>query len=1228
MPEPVPSYEELKHRLASAEASLQALRQGQMETMIAEHRILMTRLAEVEARGDHIKQVLQGIRAVNQLIMFEDDPLRLIEHACVNLTETMGYLNAWIALLDNETRTVTATVGSGFKSGFKALGKGLEAGQYPDCMHKALERDDIVITKEPKADCTTCPLAQEYGGRAGLSRCLRHDGRTYGILTVSVPAAYAFDAEEQAIFGELAVNLAFALHKIEAERIRCAQEGIYISLYENNHAVILLIDPEDGAIADVNPAAERFYGWSRKTLKGMNISELNMLPPAQIRKEMQTAIEGQRNHFFFAHRRADGTVCDVEVYAGAIPIKGRELLYSFIHDITERKQAEEALRETNMRLQEAIRATNVGLWDWDLATNKVYFSAEWKRQIGFEEYEIGDDFTEWENRVHPDDLNPMLAQVQHAIAERTRDYRVEYRFRHKDGSYRWILALGSMLTDSTGRPSRALGSHIDITERKRMEQALRESEERNRLLADVTMEGILVHKNGIAIDLNASLANMLGHPRHELLNTSIINFVHEEDRPLAHMNMVKEYAPPYIIRIVKAGGETFFAEIESRNFRQQGDVWRVSAVRDITERKRMEDALRESEARNRALLHALPDMMFVFDGAGVFLDYHAPEKGELLIAPEHFIGRSVFDILPATVAEMTLLHIRNIVENGETLPYWYEVEKEGATRFYESRLVACGENKFLGIVRDLTERKQAEEELRRRENQLQRIFEILPIGLWFADKEGTLLRGNPKGIEIWGAEPTVPLSEYGVFKAWRLPAREPVAADQWALVKTIRTGETFVDELLEIESFDGKRKTILNYTAPVLDRDGQVDGAIVVNLDISDRKALEDQLLQAQKMESIGRLAGGVAHDFNNMLGVILGYAEMLLEQVPADQSMYGALHGIQQAAQRSADLTRQLLAFARKQTVAPRVLDLNETVSGMLTMLRRLIGEDIDLVWLPGQDLGPIMMDPSQIDQILANLCVNARDAIGGTTGKVTIETANAVFDQTYCAVHAGYVPGNYVLLAVSDDGCGMDAETLSHLFEPFYTTKEMGEGTGLGAAMVYGIVRQNNGFINVYSEPGQGTTFKMYLHRFSVPGDVKIEAEAVSAIFSGQETILLVEDEPMILKMVTLMLESQGYHVLPAATPGEAIHLARKHAGEIHLLMTDVVMPEMNGRELARNLLSLYPALKRLFMSGYTANVIAHHGVLDAGVHFIQKPFSKKDLAAQVRSVLDNGDAVEAKR
>jgi CheY-like chemotaxis protein len=334
---------------------------------------------------------------------------------------------------------------------------------------------------------------------------------------------------------------------------------------------------------------------------------------------------------------------------------------------------------------------------------------------------------------------------------------------------------------------------------------------------------------------------------------------------------------------------------------------------------------------------------------------------------------------------------------------------------------------------------------------------------------------------------------------------------------------------------------------------------------------------------------------------------------------LHANLEEIRKAAERSADLTRQLLAFARKQTVAPKVLDLNETVAGMLNMLQRLIGEDIHLNWQPGADLWPVKVDPSQIDQIVANLCVNARDAISGV-GKITIETGNSALDEDYCAHHTGSVPGKYVLLTMSDDGCGMDKETLSHLFEPFFTTKGMGKGTGLGLATVYGIVKQNSGYINIDSEPGQGTTFTIYLPRNTDKSEQAWTEGAAEPNLRGHETILLVEDEPTILELTMEMLTTQGYTVLAASTPGEAIRLAREHAGKIHLLLTDVVMPEMNGRDLANNLLSLYPHLKRLFMSGYTADVISNHGVLDEGVNFIQKPFSMQALAAKVRKVLDS--------
>jgi signal transduction histidine kinase/CheY-like chemotaxis protein len=394
--------------------------------------------------------------------------------------------------------------------------------------------------------------------------------------------------------------------------------------------------------------------------------------------------------------------------------------------------------------------------------------------------------------------------------------------------------------------------------------------------------------------------------------------------------------------------------------------------------------------------------------------------------------------------------------------------------------------------------------------------------------------------------------------------------------------------------------------------------------DITDRKKakmalkeMQGQLIQAQKMESVGRLAGGVAHDYNNISGIIIGYAELCLDRTQSGTDLHKYLQEILSAAQRAADITRQLLAFARRQTVSPKVIDLNKTVAGMLKILRRLIGENIDLAWRPGSDTWPVKVDPTQIDQILANLCVNARDAITDV-GKVTIETRNVTLDADYCATHAGFVPGQFAMLSISDDGQGMAPEILGKVFEPFFTTKGVGMGTGLGLATVYGIVKQNDGCINIHSEPGRGTRVRIYLprHLGLVAGT---DASIGASVPMGQrETVLLVEDDAAILKLGQKLLTQLGYAVLVANTPHEAIEKSRTAKGEIHLLITDVVMPEMNGRELAIKLLTHYADLKVLFMSGYTDNVIAHHGVLEEGINFLPKPFSKRQLAVAVKQVL----------
>ena len=391
---------------------------------------------------------------------------------------------------------------------------------------------------------------------------------------------------------------------------------------------------------------------------------------------------------------------------------------------------------------------------------------------------------------------------------------------------------------------------------------------------------------------------------------------------------------------------------------------------------------------------------------------------------------------------------------------------------------------------------------------------------------------------------------------------------------------------------------------------------------LEEKAKLERQLLQAQKMESIGRLAGGVAHDFNNMLQGILGYCElMLLDMEPTDPRRSDLLE-IRKAAKRSAALTRQLLAFARQQPAAPKVVDLNGIAGGMLKMLKRLIGEDIELDWQPAAQLWPVKIDPSQVDQLLANLVVNARDAIRDG-GRIGIRTENVTLDEAYCACNINATPGDYVLLTVNDSGCGMDRQTINQIFEPFFTTKEPGKGTGLGLSTVYGLVRQNNGYINVYSEPGQGTTFRVYLPRCAAPaGEPETVAEKPAATAGGRETILLVEDEKAILTLAETLLSRLGYTVLAAATPHQALESASQ-TDRIDLLITDVVMPGMNGRELAEQLTARRPELKVLYMSGYPAEVISSQTMLGKGVHFIQKPFTLDDLAAKIREVLTQGEA-----
>ncbi len=794
---------------------------------------------------------------------------------------------------------------------------------------------------------------------------------------------------------------------------------------------------------------------------------------------------------------------------------------------------------------------------------------------------------------------------------------------------------------------------IDITDRKMAEEAVREREERLQALSD-NLPGGMVYQFESSDDgsqrrityLSAGVETLHEVTREEVLADPerLWSQVHEDDRDFLERRRreaARTVSPLNLeLRVRLPSGRAGWRSLAAapRRLPDGRLVW-DGIVTDITDRKLAEEANRESQERLRSLSDNLPgglvfqfesnadgshpQALFVSAGVEALLEV---TREEVLADPGMFWRQLVHEDDRAMLEQRRRESIRTMsslrLEFRVRLPSgrlaWVYVG-------YAPRYRPDGRLVIDGILVDITDRKLAEEAIRESQERLRALSDNLPGGMVYqleTDAKGSTRRFTYVSAGV------LPLHELTV---------EEVLADPVLVYGQIHEEDRQRFQQLEQEAVEARKPFVaearlvlpsgrtvwhLLASAPRPMPDGRVlwDG---VELDITDRKLAEnersrlrEQLNQAQKMESIGRLAGGIAHDFNNMLAVIIGQADLALDLIPESDPLSSELHRIQAAADRSAELTRQLLAFARKQTILPKILDLNRTVGGMLQMLRRLIGENIELIWAPGSDTGLVRMDPSQIDQILVNLCLNARDAIG-QQGRILIETANADLGDDYRVTYAGYRPGKYVMLAVSDDGSGMDADTVVHAFEPFFTTKEPGRGTGLGLATVYGIVRQNEGFVTVYSEPGHGTIFKIYLPRCTEGWAPTPEAPVVPTE-GGHETILLVEDELMLREIIQEMLQRHGYTVMSAATPEDAIRLAREYRGEIHLVLTDVIMPQMSGCELVNEVQPFHPGARRLFMSGYTASLVARHGVLDFDLHYIQKPFSMHDLAFKIRQAL----------
>ncbi|HEX4627820.1 MAG TPA: PAS domain S-box protein [Gemmatimonadales bacterium] len=668
---------------------------------------------------------------------------------------------------------------------------------------------------------------------------------------------------------------------------------------------------------------------------------------------------------------------------------------------------------------------------------------------------------------------------------------------------------------------------------------------------------------------------------------------------------------------IKAGATDYV--VKQRLDRLGAAVLRALSLRTARlEQARAEEARHQSEERFRALIEHGADAIALVGPDGTVL--FASQSAERLLgfAPAELVGRAGFErVHPDDVPRLQAAFAEIARRPGVAVAVgvrWQHAD--GSWRFIDAVAVNRQGEPAVGAIvvnfRDVTERRQAEDALRLSEERYRNLVDGVRDVIFALTPDGAIAALNPAFETMTGWPRAAWLGQ--PFEALLHPADVPDALE---LFGRVLRGEPRATSQLRVRTERGEDR-LAEFSASAQLREGALVGILGIGRDVTERVHLEQQLRQAQKMEAVGRLAGGIAHDFNNILTAITGYVDLLLEDLAASDPRRQDAQEVRKAADRAAALTRQLLAFSRQQVLQPRVLDLNTLVADLEKMLRRLLGEDVDLATRLDPGLAAVKADPGQIEQVVMNLAVNARDAMP-QGGKLTIETGNVEFDGEYARAHFPATPGRYVMLAVSDTGVGMTPDVQAHLFEPFFTTKERGKGTGLGLATVYGIVKQSGGFVWVYSEPDRGAAFKVYLPRVEEAAAPPAAAVAPAARARGTETVLLAEDEAPVRAVARQVLQRHGYTVLEAPSAEVALDVAARYSGAIHLLLTDVVMPGMSGHELAKQLSALRPEVRVIYMSGYTDDAITRHGVLEPGLAFVQKPFTADAIARKVREVLD---------
>jgi two-component system cell cycle sensor histidine kinase/response regulator CckA len=831
-------------------------------------------------------------------------------------------------------------------------------------------------------------------------------------------------------------------------------------------------------------------------------------------------------------------------------------------DITQRRQAEEALRQKEQQYQTLFRDSGDAIYIATREGDYIDVNDSFVDLYGYTREEIKDLKAQsvW---VNPSDRSRFFRELEaHGTVK---DF--EAKLKRKDGTGIDGVLSSTALRSPNGTVIGSQGMVRDITQQKQLEESLRESEAANKQIAQ---ENAVIAEIGRIISSSPNIEEVYDRFAEEVAR--LISF----DRIAINIHNSKNNT----VSITYASG----VEVPER---QAGDVIPVdsSFIKEIF-RTQSSLLLRTEE---------LPDLV----------------KSYPTIQPIIQAGfRSMMSIpLILNNQVMGILHFRS--------------KKPNAYSEADMRLAERVSSQIAGAIANAqlwAERKEAEEALRKSEQKFQELFDQAPVGYMELDSQGRISHVNRTELDLLGyyAEEMLgqPIWNFIVEEEM---ARQSVTAKLAGAIPLARGFErTFRRK-------DGKTLPFLIEETFNRDAEGNVKGLNTTHQDITERKRaekemadLQEQLRQSQKMEAIGQLAGGIAHDFNNALTVILGNAQLALADVGKNDPLYSTIEEIKKAGERASNLTRQLLAFSRKQILRPEILNLNQLVSGMEKMLRRIIGEDIELATDLVPDLSGIEADPGQIEQVLMNLAVNARDAMP-EGGKLTIETRDVELDDGYARTHIDVTPGSYVMLAVSDTGIGMTREVQARIFEPFFTTKEKGEGTGLGLPTVYGILKQSRGNICVYSELGNGATFKIYLPRAEKAAPERESASREVQIPHGSETVLAVEDEEMVRNIVLKSLYKYGYKVLAASDGEEALRICKEHDGPIHLMLTDVIMPGMSGKELARQAKELRPDLKVFFMSGYTDNAIVKNGILEKGIAFIQKPFTHQGLAWRVRGVLD---------